>query len=204
MRERTKWVFYLLLALPFAWLIYLVLNNQLGANPPETLNKKLGQFTLYLFLLNLYWGSFEALVDNRVLKPWFALRRTIGVATFIYACLHFTSYFAREGELDVALKQLVEKPYLIFGFSSLVVMLPLALTSNNWAVRKLRFKKWKTLHRAVYLAFVLISTHIFLIEKRSWLSNKYTLLPMILVLAVRICHALYMRLKFQHESQKKV
>jgi sulfoxide reductase heme-binding subunit YedZ len=204
MRTRTKWVFYFLLTLPLVGLVYKILTNQLGANPAETLNKNLGDLTLYLFLINLYWGCFEALIDSRILKPWFPLRRTIGVATFIYACLHFTSYFLREGEFDVALKQLVEKPYLIFGFSSLIVMLPLSLTSNNWALRKLKFKKWKTLHRAVYFAFVLISIHIFLIEKRSWLANKYTLLPMIFILIVRICHALWMRLKFQHKSQKKV
>jgi sulfoxide reductase heme-binding subunit YedZ len=204
MRERTKWVFYFLLALPIGGLVYAVMTNRLGANPAETLNKKLGQFTLYLFLLNLYWGSFEALIDNRILKPWFALRRTIGVATFIYACLHFLSYFLREGELEVAFKQLITKPYLIFGLSALVVMLPLALTSNNWAVRKLKFKKWKMLHRAVYGAFFLISTHIFLIEKRSPLANKYTLFPMIAVLFVRICQGAWLRLKFHHASQKKV
>lgn len=208
MKERTKWVFYLLLALPVAWLISAVVQDQLGANPAETLNKKLGKFTLYLFLLNLYWGSFEALINNRILKPWFPLRRTVGVATFIYACLHFGSYFLREGEFDVAFHQLIQKPYLIFGLLSLLVLLLLAATSNNYSLRKLKWKKWKGLHRLVYFAFFLISIHILLIEKRSWLSNKYTLFPMALVLFFRFCHALVKRSQhsqpYSPPHQKKV
>lgn len=182
----------------------MAITNQLGAQPVERINKKLGQFTLYLFLANLYWGSFEALINNRILKPWLALRRPLGVATFVYACLHLISYFGREGDFDVALKQMVEKPYLWFGLGALLILFVLALTSNNWSLRKLKFKKWKQLHRLVYFAFFLISIHILLIEKRSWLANKYTLFPMTLVLIVRFCHSVREKLRHGVSARIKV
>lgn len=204
MRERTKWIFYLLLAWPLAGLTYALFNDQLGANPMETLNKDLGDFTLYLFLANLYWGSFEALINNRILKPCFPLRRTIGVATFIYACIHLASYFLREGDFDVAFQQMLQKTYLIFGLLAFLTLSVLAATSNNWSVRRLKWKTWKGLHRAVYVAFFLISIHILLIEKRSWLTNKYTLYPMMAVLFVRFCHSLRGHFRKNFLTQKKV
>jgi len=204
MRARTKWIFYLLLLMPWAWVTYLAVTNQLGANPVERINKKLGEFTLYLFLANLYWGSFEALINNRILKPWFPLRRPLGVATFVYACLHLISYFGREGDFNVAFKQMLEKPYLWFGLSGLLILFVLAVTSNNWSMRKLKYKRWKSLHKFVFLAFFLISIHVLLIEKRSWLANKYTLYPMMFVLIVRFCHSVRHKLLHGVPAQKKV
>jgi methionine sulfoxide reductase heme-binding subunit len=204
MRSRTKWIFCFLLLLPMAWFVYATLTNQMGANPAERLNKKLGEFTLYLFLANLYWGSFEALIHNRILKPWFPLRRQLGVMTFFYACMHFSSYFLREGDFDVALKQLTQKVYLLFGLSALLTLLLLAATSNNWSVRRLKFQKWKKFHRLVYAAFFLITIHVLLIEKRSWLANKYTLFPMMAVLIFRFCHSVRHQLRHKLATQKKV
>jgi sulfoxide reductase heme-binding subunit YedZ len=189
MKSRTKWLFYVILVLPLLWLGWRIYQNDMGANPAETLNKKLGQDTLYLFLANLYWGSFDAMISPRPLRPWLALRRPLGVATFLYALMHLCSYFLREGNFSVALGQMTEKVYLLFGLSAFFVLSALAATSNNWSLRKLRFPRWKKLHRLVFLAFILICTHVFLIEKRSPLSNKFTLFPMIAVLLCRLFYS---------------
>jgi methionine sulfoxide reductase heme-binding subunit len=193
MNKRTKWIFYFLLSLPLVWLAYNLYIDNLGAQPAETLNKRLGKYTLYLLLANLYWGCMSALIPSpasfrKLLMKLNPLRRPLGVATFFYALLHFVSYFLREGDFTVAFKQIVEKKYLIFGYMALLLLLLLAITSNNFSVRKLKAKKWKVLHRFVFVAFFLVTVHVLLIEKRSWLANKYTLFPMLAVLSYRFCH----------------
>jgi len=112
--------------------------------------------------------------------------------------------FGREGDFNVAIKQMLEKPYLWFGLSGLLILFVLAVTSNNWSMRKLKYKRWKGLHKFVFLAFFLISIHILLIEKRSWLANKYTLYPMMFVLIVRFCHSVRHKLLHGIPAQKKV
>src|SRR4051812_12088828 len=104
MRIKSKVIFYLLLAVPWFWITYLVFTDGLGANPVEEINKKLGDYTLYLLLANLYWGCLDAVTRKNPLKKWHALRRPLGVAAFIYATFHLLSYFGREGDFNVALK----------------------------------------------------------------------------------------------------
>ncbi len=189
MTARTKWLFYLLLTSPFFYLIYLAITDDLGAQPAEAINKKLGNITLIMLLANLYWGSIDAFFKISLLGRYVSLRRPLGVAAFIYALLHLCSYFLREGDFKVAFEQMTEKIFLLFGLAAFFILLALAITSNNWSLRKLRAKRWKQLHRFVYLAFFLITAHVLLIEKKSWLSNKYTLFPMLAVFVVRICYS---------------
>lgn len=188
MTAGKKWLFYFILTLPFFYLVYLALTEHLGAEPAEAINKKLGNDTLILFLINLYWGCFLAMFNLPILRRWIQLRRPLGVATFVYAALHLSSYFLRQGDIGVAFEEMTEKVYLLFGLAAFFVLLALAVTSNNYFVRKLK-KRWKQLHRLVFVAFALVTTHVFLIEKKSLLSNKYTIFPMIAVLFLRVLYA---------------
>lgn len=154
----------------WCWVAYWIAQifiGDLGASPALTLNHKLGLITLSLLSANLVLGI---LLD--FLRPapgwirfWVSERRFWGVSGFLILCVHVFFYFVNEAFEAKAFVQLYTKTYLIFASLAFLIMFALALTSNNFSVRKLGGKNWKRLHRTVYLAQWLVAGHVFLIEK---------------------------------------
>ena len=149
-----------LLALPMAWLIYAAFNDLLGANPAEALTRQSGDWTLRGLCLVL------AITPLRVMLKapgMLRLRRTIGVTTFVYAVVHLLCYAWFDQGFEVAdiLRDIMKRPFIWLGFSATVLMLPLALTSNNRAIRWLGGRRWQMLHRLVYAAALLAVLHFF-------------------------------------------
>ncbi len=163
-----KWIFVLVLFIPAGVLVGQLFQGELGANPSEKINLVLGDWTYYFLASNLIWGALLAVgwMPNR-LRRFTLLRRHLGVVTFVYAFLHMTFYVLKEGDVPLALTQMVEKLYLILGLISLLILFALALTSNNYSVRKLG-SRWKSLHRLAYVVLPLATVHYFLIEKKDW------------------------------------
>jgi len=93
-------------------------------------------------------------------------------------CGHVFLYFALEAFAWKGFTQIFEKTYLIFGVLAFLGMLALAVTSNNFSVRRLGGKRWKFLHRSVYLIAVLVTAHIFLIEKADLVQFALITFPM--------------------------
>lgn len=146
--------------LPFAWLIYGAIANTLGANPAEALIRSLGDWTLRFLCLTL------AITPLRQATGWHALarlRRMLGLFTFFYASWHLLAY----GWLDMGLdpgeiaKDIAKRPFILVGFSAFVLLLPLAATSFNRAIRWLGAPRWQALHRAVYAIAGLAILHFF-------------------------------------------
>jgi sulfoxide reductase heme-binding subunit YedZ len=163
-----KWIFVFLLLGPVYWLVWLMFHGSLGAQPAEKINHELGRWTYYYLAANLIWG--RLLVLNWVpakLRRFTLLRRHLGVVTFIFALSHMIFYLLKEGDIALAFEQIPTKLYLAIGMTSLLILFALALTSNNWGVRKLK-RNWKRLHRLAYLALGLATVHYFLIEKKDW------------------------------------
>jgi methionine sulfoxide reductase heme-binding subunit len=149
-----------LLALPMVWLIYAAFNDLLGANPAEALTRQSGDWTLRGLCLVL------AITPLRVMLKapgMLRLRRTIGVTTFVYAVVHLLCYAWFDQGFEVAdiLRDIMKRPFIWLGFSATVLMLPLALTSNNRAIRWLGGRRWQMLHRLVYAAALLAVLHFF-------------------------------------------
>lgn len=163
-----KWIFVVLLLSPLAWLAWRLFHGGLGAQPAEKINHELGRFTYYYLAANLIWGRLLALSwIPQKLRRFTLLRRHLGVVTFFFALLHMVFYLLKEGDIPLAFEQIPTKLYLTIGMISLLILFALAVTSNNWGIRKLK-KRWKTLHRLAYLAIVLATVHYFLIEKKDW------------------------------------
>jgi sulfoxide reductase heme-binding subunit YedZ len=179
-------VFTLVCLIPLAWVTYRLLTGDLGANPAEHVNHKMGLIALRLLAVNLVWGSVIALgwMPRPLLKYGY-LRRHLGVVMFAYLSLHFVFYFLREGDLAVASQQLFTKTYLIVGLVAWAVLLVLTVTSADWAVRKLR-ARWKTVHRLVYPALALGVIHFQLIEKKDWTEAWPYLAPVVLLYVIRL------------------
>ncbi len=156
----AKPVLFVLCALPFAWLFYAAATDALGANPAEALIRRSGDWTLRFLCLTLavtplrQWTGLHALAR---------FRRMLGLTTFFYGCAHFLCYsWLDQGfELDVIAHDIAKRPFILVGFTALVLMLPLALTSFNRAIKALGGARWQALHRLVYATALLGLLHFF-------------------------------------------
>jgi sulfoxide reductase heme-binding subunit YedZ len=149
---------------PIGRLIYGALTDGLGANPIEFVTRATGTWTFNFLLITL------AVTPLRRLSDWhwlLRLRRMLGLFTFFYACLHFTTFvwFDHFFDLQEIAKDVVKRPFVTIGFSAYLLLLPLAATSNAWAVRRLGGKRWQSLHRSVYAVGVLACIHYFWLVK---------------------------------------
>lgn len=156
----TKPAAFVLACLPFAWLVFAAFADRLGANPAEALIRSLGDWTLRFLVLVL------AVTPLRVTLNWPALlrlRRMIGLFVFFYACMHLLAYAWFDMEFDVAgvAADVVKRPFILVGFLAWLLLLPLAATSFNRAIRTLGARRWQWLHRLVYLIAGLAVLHFF-------------------------------------------
>jgi len=156
----AKPLLMLLLALPAVWLIYAAFNDLLGANPAEALTRQTGDWTLRGLCVVLAITPLREITGTPALLRF---RRTLGVSTFIYACLHMLCYawFDQGLAFDDIWRDILKRPFIWLGFGGLLAMLPLALTSFNAAIRWMGVKRWQTLHRLVYAVAVLAVLHFF-------------------------------------------
>ncbi len=153
----------LLLALalgPLAALVTGAVQGTLGANPAETLIRSTGEMALRLLCVTL------AVTPLRQATGWHALarlRRGAGLLAFLYALLHFTAYAWLDMGFDVAavIADIPRRPFVLVGTATLLLMLPLAATSFDRAVRALGGARWRALHRAVYAIALLALLHFF-------------------------------------------
>lgn len=156
----AKPVGFVLAGLPFLWLVWAAFSNQLGANPAEALIRSLGDWTLRFLVLVL------AITPLRVSFGWSALarlRRMVGLFVFFYACMHLLSYAWFDMEFDVAgiAADVIKRPFILVGFLAWLLLLSLAATSFNRAIRAMGAQRWQWLHRAVYVIAGLAVLHFF-------------------------------------------
>jgi sulfoxide reductase heme-binding subunit YedZ len=148
-RWLVKPVVFAACLIPFALLAIRVLNDDLGTNPIEMLNRYTGDWTLRFLLLTL------AVTPLRKLGGWhwlMRLRRMLGLFAFFYASLHFLSWIWIDQyfDLDAIVADIAKRPFITLGFACFVLLIPLAATSTNAMVRRLGGRRWQRLHRLVY------------------------------------------------------
>ena len=145
----VKLIVFLLSLIPLGRLIWFGVNDDLGANPIEFITRSTGTWALIFLCITLAMTPLRLLTQYSV---WIKLRRMFGLFCFFYACIHFFIWFWLDQNLDVQSMWLdvLKRPFITMGFLTLVLLTPLALTSNSWAVRKLG-KRWSILHKLVYL-----------------------------------------------------
>jgi len=146
--------------LPFAWLFYGALANQLGANPAEYLIRSTGDWTLRFLCLTLAITPLRTITAQPALVRF---RRMLGLFTYFYAVLHLLGYAWFDMGLDIAeiVKDIPKRPFILVGFAAFVLLTPLAATSFNRAIRTLGAARWQALHRAIYAIALLAILHFF-------------------------------------------
>jgi len=139
---------------PLVWLIWRAATNHLGADPTATITFTTGLATLRILTISL------AITPLRQLTPrlgWLIkFRRLLGLFAFFYASLHLLTYVALYAGFDVnaMAADIAKRRYITVGVAAWLLLLPLAATSTNWAIRKLGGKRWNRLHKLVYAAAV--------------------------------------------------
>jgi len=156
----AKPLVFVLCLLPLAWLVAGAATDQLGANPAEALIRGLGDWALRMLCLALAVTPLRLRTRTPQLARY---RRLLGLFTFFYACLHLLAYGWLDMGLDMADigRDILKRPFILVGFASWLLLLPLALTSTNRAVRALGGRQWQVLHRLVYVVAPLVLLHFF-------------------------------------------
>jgi sulfoxide reductase heme-binding subunit YedZ len=197
LRQRLAWWLVLAAGLaPLSWLLLQTLQDQLGANPAETLIRSLGDWTLRGLCLAL------AITPLRIGLAWPELarfRRLLGLLTFGYACLHGLSYAWFDMGFDgpEVVQDIIKRPFIAVGFAAWLILLALAATSFNRAVRWLGGRRWQALHRAVYAVAALAILHF--VWMRSGKQDFAEVWVYALVLAALMGWRLWRKLRSQPE-----
>jgi len=154
----AKPLLFVLCLLPLAGLVWGAAMGQLGANPAEALIRRLGDWTMRGLWLTLAITPLRELTSLAALARF---RRMLGVFSFAYACLHLLAYGWLDQGLDfgeIAI-DIAKRPFILMGFSAWLLLVPLAATSFNRAIKALGARRWQTLHKAVYAIAVIGLLH---------------------------------------------
>ena len=153
-----KVVLHLAGFLPLVWLFWAASQGYFSADPAKDIQHFTGRMALKFLLAGLVVTPLTRYGRQPVL---IRTRRLLGLWCFSWATLHLTSYALLElgvNNLRLLGQELTSRPYLMLGMVSWLILLALAVTSTQWAQRKLG-KRWQQLHNFVYLAAILAPVH---------------------------------------------
>ena len=149
MMNSFKPTVFLASLIPLGRLVWLGCVDGLGANPIEFITRSTGTWALVFLCLTLAMTPLRLITGFNL---WIKVRRMLGLFCFFYASMHFLIWFYLDQSFDVQamIHDVIKRPFITMGFLSLVLLLPLALTSNQWSIRKLG-RRWSVLHQCIYL-----------------------------------------------------
>lgn len=180
-------------ATPAAMLLYRTfVSGELGVNPVETLQHETGRPALQILLATLTVTPLRRLTGwNGIIR----LRRMLGLWAFFYGVAHFTIYLAFDRLFSLAgvAEDVVQRRFVLAGMVALLAMLPLAITSTSGWIRRLGGKRWRLLHRLVYLAAAAGALHFIWKEKVLTVETLTYFLLVVGLLGFRLLDALRVR-----------
>jgi methionine sulfoxide reductase heme-binding subunit len=184
-----KAALFVLALAPLARLVIGVFLRALGTNPTEVIMRSLGTWTLVFLCITL------AVTPLRKLTGWnwlLRLRRMFGLFAFFYAVIHFTSYIGLDQGFDLAAipRDVVKRPFITLGFTCLMLLIPLAVTSTDAMVRRLGAERWRALHRFVYFIAIGGVVHFWWLVKRDVTEPAIYALVLAALLGYRLFAAL--------------
>lgn len=184
LRRIPVWAVWLGGLLPLTLLVWDTLTGGLGIDPIRDIEHRLGRTALYILIAGLAVTPLLRITGISLMR----FRRALGLLCFTYAGLHVLSWAV----MDMALmwgamgRDVVKRPYLVFGMAAFLMLLALAVTSNNAAIRRMGALSWRRLHRLVYLAAPLVTLHWIWALKTFPLEPALWLAAILLLLGIRI------------------
>ncbi len=176
LRRVPAWPIYIVGAVLPLWLLWQAVTGGLGVDPVRTIEHTLGLWALKLIVAVLAVTPLRRFAGINLIR----YRRAIGLVAFSYVVLHLLAWIVLDMGLlwAQALKDIAKRPYVTLGMTGLVLMIPLAVTSNDWAVRQLGGVRWRQLHRLTYPAALAGAIHYL------WLVKTWQVAPVLYFLAV--------------------
>jgi sulfoxide reductase heme-binding subunit YedZ len=173
---------------PLGLLLWDVYHKRVGPNPPEFMTRTTGMLTLVFLMTTL------ALTPARKITGWnniIKFRRMLGLFAFFYGFLHLLTYvwFDRYFNLRSIPRDVISRPFIAFGMTAFLLMLPLAITSTNKMVKRLGGKGWRRLHSLVYVAGIAGALHFWFFVK----SDTRLPLTFAFILLLLLAHRLFVR-----------
>jgi sulfoxide reductase heme-binding subunit YedZ len=174
-----KILVYIVGFIPAVWLFYAGITDQLGADPMRYLEQALGLWALRFLIATLTITPLRQLLNVNLLR----YRRAIGLLAFYYAALHLITYLVLDQGLDVSaiVADIIKRPYITIGMATFILLVPLAVTSNNASIRRMGGQAWAKLHKLVYAAAVGAALHYILVVK-SWPTEPLVYAAIVAVL----------------------
>lgn len=146
--QASIWLLYAIGLVPAAWGFWLGATGRLPGNPVKEFEHLLGLWALRFLVATLAVTPFRDLFSIN----WIRYRRALGLLAFWYVLMHFLTYMLLDQYLDFSavLADIAKRPFITIGMAAFVLLIPLALTSNAWSIRRLG-TRWVKLHRLVYV-----------------------------------------------------
>ncbi|MBY6092794.1 protein-methionine-sulfoxide reductase heme-binding subunit MsrQ [Maritimibacter alkaliphilus] len=181
-RRVPAWPLYILGALPPVWLIWAGFTGQLGVDPVKDMEHQMGEWGLWLLIAGLAITPLQRFVGLRLVK----YRRAVGLLAFFYILLHLLIWLVLDVQIPSQIvADILKRPYITIGMAAFALLLPLALTSNNWSIRRMG-SGWRRLHKLVYPAVLLGAVHFVLLVKGFQIEPLLYLAAIIALLALRL------------------
>ncbi|SMF51771.1 sulfoxide reductase heme-binding subunit YedZ [Xaviernesmea oryzae] len=180
--KASVWALYAIGLVPAVWYFYLAATGGLGFNPVKEFEHLLGIWALRFIIATLAVTPLRDLAGIN----WIRYRRALGLLAFYYVLMHFSVYALLDLRLDLGAVggDIAKRPYITIGFACLLLLIPLALTSNNWSIRKLQ-QVWNKLHKLIYLIAIGGAFHYVLAVKSVTLVPFVHVALIVLLLAYR-------------------
>jgi methionine sulfoxide reductase heme-binding subunit len=184
LRRVPVWCVYGAGVVPALWLFWLGLSDGLGPDPVKALEHRLGEIALQLMVAVLAVTPLRRLTGVSLLR----FRRAIGLLAFFYVLLHLAVWLVLDIQLNWSeiWTDILERPYITIGMAGFVLLVPLALTSNDMAVRRMGARAWSRLHRLTYLAALAGAVHYLMLVKAWPVEPLLYLAAVVALLGLRL------------------
>ncbi|MCM2451571.1 protein-methionine-sulfoxide reductase heme-binding subunit MsrQ [Agrobacterium vitis] len=177
-KSLSIWALYAFGLMPGLYAFYLGIFGDLGADPVREFEHRLGLWALRFLCLGLAITPLRDLAKYNFI----AYRRALGLLVFYYVLAHFAVYLTLDRGLILSsiLGDILKRPYIMLGMLGLILLIPLALTSNHWSIRKLG-SRWNTLHKASYIILAAGLLH-FVLSRKSFTLEPAVYTGIVIVL----------------------
>jgi sulfoxide reductase heme-binding subunit YedZ len=183
--RRAKPMLFLLGLAPFAWLLFRVFTGRLSPEPVEDITFATGDWGLRFLLITLAVTPLRALSGFNAL---IRLRRMLGLFAFFYLCLHFATYLVLDQFFDwsAIVEDIAKRTYILVGLTGFVLLIPLAVTSTDAMMKRLGGRRWKRLHKLVYVTAVAGVVHFLWLVKADISEPMIYIAILVILLGYRI------------------
>lgn len=182
LRRIPAWPIYIVSLIPPVWLFYQGVNGGLGVDPVKVMEHEMGELGLQVLIAVLAISPLRKYTGVSLLK----FRRALGLVGFFYIGLHLLVWLVLDVQLiDQIIKDILKRPYITIGMAGFVLMIPLAITSNNASIRKLG-ATWRKLHKLTYGAVLLGGVHYLMLVKGWQIEPMIYLAVIVALLMMRL------------------